>query len=150
MVPNKTELFLKCLDAINKQINRYKEEMNNIKESMVANDVHTDYDEEGSKGELLGDFEKYAKYLDSAQNMKLTLNKVDREHYSENVKFGSVIETEKNFYFIACALGNINMDDGSLVHVISTEAPIYEKIKDKKAGDSFQLNDKEVEILEVR
>ena len=97
MVPNKTELFNHCLDAINKQIAKYKDEMDTIKESMVANDVHTDYDEEGSKGELLGDFEKYAKYLDTAQNMKLTLNKVDRDHYSENVKFGSVIETNKNY-----------------------------------------------------
>lgn len=150
MVPNKTELFNHCLDAINKQIARYKDEMDTIKESMSANDVHTDYDEEGSKGELLGDFEKYAKYLDTAQNMKLTLNKVDRDHYSENVKFGSVIETSKNYYFIACGLGNIIMDDGSLVHVISTDAPIYEKMKGKKAGDSFPLNNDEVKIIEVR
>jgi len=150
MVPNKTELFNHCLDAINKQIARYKEEMDTIKESMVANDVHTDYDEEGSKGELLGDFEKYAKYLDTAQNMKLTLNKVDRDHYSEIVKFGSIIETEKSFYFIACGLGNIKMDDGSLVHVISTEAPIYEKLKGKKAGDSFTINEHDIKILEVR
>jgi transcription elongation GreA/GreB family factor len=34
--------------------------------------------------------------------------------------------------------------------VISTEAPIYEKIKGKKAGDTFMLNEKEIEILEVR
>ena len=131
MVPNKTQLFNNCLDAINKQIKRYREQMDTIKESMEANDVHTDYDEEGSKGELLGDFEKYAKYLDTAQNMKLTLNKVDREHYSDSIRFGSVIETEENYYFIACGLGKVSMDDGSTVNVISTEAPIYEKLKGK-------------------
>jgi hypothetical protein len=149
MIPNKTQLFNNCLEAINKQIKRYKEQMDAIKESMEANDVHTDYDEEGSKGELLGDFEKYAKYLDTAQNMKLTLNKVDREHYSEYIKFGSAIETEGNLYFIACGLGNVKMDDGSTVYVISTEAPIYEKLKGKKAGETFILNEKEVKILEV-
>jgi len=149
MVPNKKELFNKCLDAINKQIERYKQQMDEIKESMVANDVHTDYDEEGSKGELLGNFEKYAKYLDTAQKMKLTLNKVDREHYSEFIKFGSIIETDNNYYFIACGLGKIEMDDGSTVLVISTEAPIYEKLKGKKAEDTFVLNDNEIKILEV-
>lgn len=149
MVPNKIELFNNCLSVINKQIARYKEHMDTIKESMEANDVHTDYDEEGSKGELLGDFEKYATFLDTAQNMKLTLNRVDREHYSEAIKFGSVIETEESFYFIACALGNVKMDDGSTVHVISTEAPVYQKLKGKKAGDTFNLNDKEIKILEV-
>lgn len=150
MIPNKTQLFNKCLDTVNKQIQRYKAEMDTIKESMEANDVHTDYDEEGSKGELLGDFEKYAKYLDTAQTMKLTLTKIDREHYSESIKFGSIIETEERYYFIACALGEIKMDDGSSVYVISTEAPIYEKIKAKKAEDTFMLNEKEVKILEVR
>lgn len=150
MTPNKTQLFNNCLDAINKQIKRYQEQMDTIKESMEANDVHTDYDEEGSKGELLGDFEQYAKYLDNAQNMKLTLNKVDREHYSETIKFGSLIETDDNYYFIACALGKVQMDDGSSVNVISTEAPIYEKLKGKKAEDTFVLNEKEIKILEVR
>lgn len=150
MIPNKTQLFNNCLDAINKQIKRYQEQMDTIKESMEANDVHTDYDEEGSKGELLGDFEQYAKYLDNAQKMKLTLNKVDREHYSETIKFGSLIETDDNYYFIACALGKVQMDDGSSVNVISTEAPIYEKLKGKKAEDTFVLNEKEIKILEVR
>tara|TARA_R100000935_G_scaffold58317_1_gene94872 strand:+ start:433 stop:885 length:453 start_codon:yes stop_codon:yes gene_type:complete len=150
MIPNKTQLFNNCLDSVNKQIQRYKAEMDTIRESMEANDVHTDYDEEGSKGELLGDFEKYAKYLDTAQNMKLTLTKIDREHYSEAIKFGSVIETEDRYYFIACALGEVKMDDGSSVYVISTEAPIYEKLKGKKAGDTFMLNEKEVKILEIR
>ncbi len=149
MIPNKIELFNNCLNAINKQIARYKEHMDAIKESMVANDVHTDYDEEGSKGELLGDFEKYATYLDTAQNMKLTLNRVDREHYSETIKFGSILETEEGYYFIACALGNVKMNDSSIVHVISTEAPVYEKLKGKKAGDTFTLNEKETKILEV-
>lgn len=150
MVPNKTQLFNNCLDAINKQIKRYREQMDTIKESMEANDVHTDYDEEGNKGELLGEFEQYAKYLDTAQTMKLTLNKVDREHYSETIKFGSIIETEDDFYFIACALGNVQMDDGSTVHVISTEAPIYEQLKGKKGNDTITLNGKEIKILEVR
>ncbi|TVZ28485.1 hypothetical protein JM83_3616 [Gillisia sp. Hel_I_86] len=149
MVPNKIELFNNCLDAINKQIARYKGEMDSIKESMEANDVHTDYDEEGSKGELLGDFEKYATYLDTAQTMKFTLNKVDRNHYSEYIKFGSVIETDDNNYFIACGLGKVHMNDDTSVYVISTEAPIYEKLKGKKAGETFMLNEKEIKILEV-
>ncbi|WP_029331320.1 hypothetical protein [Gillisia marina] len=149
MVPNKIQLFNNCLDVINKQISRYKAEMDSVKESMEANDTHTDYDEEGNQGELLGNFEKYAKYLDTAQTMKLTLNKVDREHYSETIKFGSVIETEENYYFIACGLGKVQMDDGSSVFVISTEAPIYEKLKGKKAGETFVLNEKEIKILEV-
>jgi len=116
---------------------------------MEANDVHTDYDEEGSKGELLLAFEKYAKYLDNAQKIKETLSKVDPEHYTEQIKFGSVLETNQQTYFIAAALGEIKMDDGGMVYAISTEAPIFEQLKGKKAGDTFKLNNEEVKILKV-
>jgi transcription elongation GreA/GreB family factor len=149
MVQTRKELFNKCLNKINGQIEKHRESMKGVKESMDANDVHTDYDEEGSKGELLIAFEKYAQYLDNAQKIKETLSKVDIEHYSEQIKFGSVLETTKQTYFIAAALGEIKLDDGGIVYVISTEAPIFEQLKGKKAGDTFKLNNEDVKILKV-
>ncbi len=149
MIQSRKELFNKCLAKINGQIEKYRESMKGVKESMDANDVHTDYDEEGSKGELLVDFEKYAGYLDNAQRIKETLNKVDIERYSEQIKFGSIVETNKQTYFIAAALGEIKLEDGAAVYVISTEAPIFEQLKGKKAGDTFWLNQEEVKILKV-
>jgi transcription elongation GreA/GreB family factor len=149
MIQTRKELFNKCLNKINGQIEKYRESMKGVKESMDANDVHTDYDEEGSKGELLLAFEKYAQYLDNAQKIKETLIKVDLERYAEQIKFGSIVDTNKQNYFIAAALGEIKMDDGSMVYVISTEAPIFEQLKGKKAGDTFKLNNEEVEILKV-
>ena len=41
------------------------------------------------------------------------------------------------------------MDDGRIVQVISTEAPIYEKLEVKGKGDTFSLKDEEIEILDV-
>lgn len=149
MIQNRKELFNKCLNKINGQIEKYRESMKGVKESMEANDVHTDYDEEGSKGELLVAFEKYAQYLDNAQKIKASLSNVDLKHYTEQIKFGSVVETNKQTYFIAAALGEIKMDDGGMIYAISTEAPIFEQLKGKKAGDSFMLNNEEVKILKV-
>lgn len=150
MIQNRKDLFNKCLDKINGQIEKHRESMKGVKESMDANDVHTDYDEEGSKGELLVAFEKYAQYLDTAQKIKETLYKVDIEHYSEQIRFGSIVETKNKIYFIAAPLGEIKMDDESMVHVISSEAPIFEQLKGKKAGDTFMLNNDEVAIKKVR
>lgn len=149
MIQNRKELFNKCLNKINGQIEKYRESMKGVKESMDANDVHTDYDEEGSKGELLVNFEKYAQYLDNAQKIKETLSKVDIERYTEEIKFGSIVETNKQNYFIAAALGEIKLDDGNTVYAISTEAPIFEQLKGKKAGDTFKLNNEELKILKV-
>jgi len=149
MIQTRKELFNKCLNKINGQIEKYRESMKGVKESMDANDVHTDYDEEGSKGELLVAFEKYAQYLDNAQKIKEKLVKVDIEHYTEQIKFGSIVETNKQNYFIAAALGEIKMEDETMIYVISTEAPIFEQLKGKKVGDTFKINNEEVEILKV-
>ncbi len=149
MVANKEELFIKCLDTVNRQIDKYQKDMDDIKESMENNDVHTDYDEDDSKGQLLGDFEKYAEYFDNSRKMKEKLSRIDQKHYSEVIDFGSVVETSENYYFISAALGKIVLKEGSIVYAISTDAPIYQEMKGKKTGESFSFNGKEHKILEV-
>ncbi|MDR5590167.1 transcription elongation factor [Christiangramia sp. SM2212] len=149
MVANKEELYFKCLDTVNRQIKKYENEMDQIKESMENNDAHTDYDEDDSKGQLLGDFEKYAEYLDNSRKMKEKLDRIDKKHYTEQIDFGSVVETTENYYFISAALGKITLDEGSTVYAISTDAPIYQEMKGKKAGESFKFQDKEQKILNV-
>ncbi|WP_081211690.1 transcription elongation factor [Salegentibacter sediminis] len=148
MAINKKEIYYKSLEAVNRRIEKYEKEMDMIKESMEANDVKTDYDED-NKGQLLGDFEKYAEYLNQAQEMKEKLAAIDLDHYSETVNFGSVVETDKDLYFVAVPIGEIELEDGSKVFSISTEAPIYELMKDKKAGDRFSFKEKEREIKKV-
>ncbi|CAL66482.1 hypothetical protein [Christiangramia forsetii] len=149
MVTNKEELFYKCLETVNRQIDKYQNEMDQIKESMENNDAHTDYDEDDSKGQLLGDFEKYAEYLDNSRKMKEKLSRIDKKHYTEQVDFGSVVETSENYYFISAALGKITMEEGITVYAISTDAPIYQEMKGKKSGENFSFNEKEHKILNV-
>ncbi|MBZ9729641.1 transcription elongation factor [Salegentibacter sp. JZCK2] len=148
MVSNKKELYFNCLKTINEQIERYQKQMDNIKESMEANDIKTDYDED-NKGELLGDFEKFAGRLSTAQEMKESLSRIDPDHYSEVINLGSVVETSGNYYFISVPIGEIAMEDGSSVYAISTEAPIYKEMVGKKEGETFNFNDEEVKITAV-
>lgn len=148
MSTNKKELYLKCLDAVNEQIEKYEEEMDMIRESMDSNDMKTDYDED-NKGQLLGDFEKYAKYLDQARQMKETLGSIDQEYHSPSVDFGSLVETDQSYYYVSVPLGAIEMDDGSTVMAISTEAPIYNELRGKREGDTFTYNDRHFKIVNL-
>ena len=148
MSTNKKELYLKCLDAVNEQIEKYEEEMDMIRESMDSNDVKTDYDED-NRGQLLGDFEKNANYLNKARQMKETLTSIDQEYHSTSVDFGSLVETDKSYYYISVPLGAIQMEDGSTIMAISTEAPIYTELKGKKEGDTFTYNDRDFKVVEV-
>lgn len=147
MAINRQQLYERCLIKVNDQIEKYNEKLASIKESLDSIDRHNDYDEEGK---LLGEYEQISNYLDVAQKRKQLLSTIDRTKYTESIQFGSVVETRDNYYFIAAALGEIGMDDGSTVYTISTEAPIYQKLQGKKKGDTFNMKEEEIEILDVR
>ncbi|HET8854911.1 MAG TPA: transcription elongation factor, partial [Salinimicrobium sp.] len=72
-----------------------------------------------------------------------------RNHYSESIQQGSVVETQKAFFYISVPLGEIAMEDGSEVFAISEEAPIYKHLEGKKEGDSFNFNGDEIKIIKV-
>ncbi|HER40981.1 MAG TPA: transcription elongation factor [Salinimicrobium catena] len=146
---NKEELFNKCLDEINERIRQYNEKLDTISGEDAEQNYHPDFDEYGNKGEMLTEYEKNAAYLDRVQSMKETLANLDHSHRSETVRPGSIVETKNNYYFVSVPLGEIDMDSGRKVFAISTEAPIYQHLEGKKAGDKFTFHDSEVEIVNV-
>lgn len=146
---NKEELYHKCLDEIDKRIEQYSDKLDTISGEDKQHDFHPDFDEYGNKGEMLTEYEKNAAYLDRVQSMKEVLANLDHSHRSVTVRPGSIVETKNNFYFISVPLGQIDMDSGRVVYAISTDAPIYQHLQGKKAGDKFTFNDSEVEVVNV-
>ena len=146
---NKEELFNKCLDLVNEKIEQYEEKMDTTSGQEEEHKFHPDFDEYGNKGEMLTEYEKNAVYLDRARSMKETLANLDMDHRSEVVRPGSVVETKNGYYFVSVPLGEIDMDSGSKVYAISTEAPIYKEMEGKKSGDSFDFRDGTVDIVKI-
>lgn len=149
MSVNKEQLFYKCLDQVNEQIDKYQEALDSISGYNAENDLHPDFDEYGNKGEMLTIYEKNTGYLDQAQQMKETLANLDKNHISEVVRPGSLVETRNSHYYVSVPLGEIDMEDGSHVYAISTDAPIYKHLDGKKVGDTFTFNGQEVEIVKI-
>jgi len=66
----------------------------------------------------------------------------------DKVTFGAVVKTRLANYFIAISAGRVEVE-GQKFYVISPQAPLAQEILQKKAGDTFTFNDKEIKILEV-
>lgn len=147
---NKQEVFNKCLDLLNKRIEKYQEELKIIQESRENSEPSTDPDEQGGQGEMMGDTETVAEQLNAARKIKERLAATNIRNTSEHVRPGSIVETDKSYYFVSVALGKIDMEDGSSVYTLSPEAPIYEHLENKKAGDSFVFNGNTFNIKSVR
>ena len=146
---NKKELFNKCLDIVNERIDVYNSKMGDISDQNTEKKFPPSTDQYGNRGEMMTEYEKSAVYLDRVQKWKQDLANLDIDTRSQVVRPGSVIETEKGYYFVSIPLGEIEMESGSKVFVISTEAPIYEHLEGKKEGDNFVFNDQKVEIHKI-
>ncbi len=146
---NKQELFNKCLDIVNERIEQYNEKLDTISDRNSEANFNPEFDQYGNKGEMLTEYEKNAAYLDRVRGMKETLANLDENHRSEVVRPGSVVETEHNYYFISIPLGEIDMESGSKVYAISTDAPIYKELEGKKAGDKVTFHDETFEIVKI-
>jgi len=139
---------MKCLEILNQQIEKYQREINVVKEALESDSGQSD-NEDGGKGEMLNEIEKYAGYIETSEKTKEQLKRIDVSQEHIVVGNGSLVETEKNFFFITVALGKLNIDDDKNYYSISTDAPIYEHLKGKKAGDSFSFNNMTYKIVKV-
>ena len=146
---NKEELFNKCLDKVNERIENIEQQQDTIRDRNTEADFNPDFDQYGNKGEMLSEFEKNMVFLDRARKMKETLANLDRNHRSEVVRPGSVVETKNKYYFVSVPLGEISMESGSQVYAISSDAPIYKEFEGKKEGDTFQFHGETVEIVNI-
>ena len=77
------------------------------------------------------------------------LNKIRIEKpLPDTVDFGSIVVTDKETFFVAVSLEAFDVD-GRHVYGLSDRAPIFFKMKGKKAGDSFTYNDTTYQIKDV-
>lgn len=139
---------MKCLEILNQQIEKYQREIEVVKEALESEGAQSD-NEDGGKGEMLNEIEKYAGYIENSERTKEQLKRIDVSQEHTVVGNGSLVETEKNFFFIAVALGKLDLNDSKNYYSISTDAPIYEYLKGKKAGDSFSFNTVTYKIVNV-
>jgi hypothetical protein len=73
---------------------------------------------------------------------------IDCSHKSPGVISGSLVDCGDIKFFILGGIGKMQ-PDGNTVFVISPNAPLAKTIFNRKKGDRFVFNQKELEILDV-
>jgi transcription elongation GreA/GreB family factor len=94
------------------------------------------------------ELQKLADQRDKIDVQLQTLAKVDLQKASPKVEFGSLVETDKERYFVAIGLGKIEVD-GGICYVISLDSPIGKTLQGKKAGDSLNFQGREIVVRSV-
>lgn len=99
--------------------------------------------------QLLRKRDMYAEQYEKALKDLDYLQKINPELSNSRVNINTLVITDKQPFYITIGLGKIEMD-GTTYFVISPVAPIYQALKDKKAGDTVIFNGQKITIKEVR
>ncbi len=85
--------------------------------------------------------------LSILNNQLAVLNGLDLRPMNK-VELGSLVKTTKGIFFISVALGVLKMD-GETFFAISTDAPIYNVLKNKMGGEIVSFNNITYQILTI-
>lgn len=103
---------------------------------------------ETSRAKIQTEIDQLSKQLINAQRQKNNLSLIDTSHLHSIADVGSLVETNKGYFFISTGWGRIQIQDENYF-VISIESPIGRLLKNKKKGDSIQFRDTAYDILSV-
>lgn len=153
------ELFMNSIMSKKEILNRILEEqkkvIDNLQTSIDRYKSASSRDDDNSI-----DPEDYS-HQDEAKDMKMRLEEILHKEQrdktiienclnSQNsvIERGAVIETQEYYFFVGVSLPKFTWN-GKDVLTISEKAPIFSKIKDKKAGDEITLGNKSLRILAI-
>ena len=103
---------------------------------------------ETSRAKIQTEIDQLSKQLNHIQRKKNNLSAIDTHHTHNVADVGSLVKTDKGYFFISIGWGRIQIQDG-IYFVISIASPIGKLFKDKKKGDSIQFRNMSYDILSV-
>ena len=103
---------------------------------------------ETSRAKIQTEIDQLSKQLFNAQKQKNDLLNIDTDHTNSVANIGSLVETNKGYFYISIGWGRIQMQNENYF-VISLGSPIGLLLKNKKKGDSFQFRNTEYCILNL-
>jgi transcription elongation GreA/GreB family factor len=142
-------LLQHCISVLEKRIEVAKEAMNQAQESANSegkSSAGDKYETSRAMGQL--DRDMNARQLEEAQRDYAFVNTIHPEIIFDSARTGSLIETEKYFYFISIGLGNIVVDDQTYI-LVSPASPVAKLLEGKKAGEQFTLNSQSIIIRDL-
>ena len=103
---------------------------------------------ETSRAKIQTEIDQLSKQLNHIQTQKNNFPAIDTHHTHNVADVGSLVKTDKGYFFISIGWGRIQIQDENYF-AISIASPIGKLFKDKKKGDSIQFRNMSYDILSV-
>jgi hypothetical protein len=145
----KINLYNQCLEWLDHKIQIATKAMKDAQDSANSEEKSSAGDKfETGRAMSHNERDMYAKQLAECNKQKQLLLNTDLSGTTDRILPGSLVITDVAQYFILISAGNIKVEEKNYF-VVSPETPIAQLILNKKAGDGFMFNGKEIKIKNI-
>lgn len=135
----KQQLYEACLKFVDNRFQTIQNTIHGIQESLNSETKSSAGDKhETGRAMLQLEHEKVGNQLAEIERTKRILSKINIQHKSKKVIFGSLVYTTKANYFIAISAGEIIVGD-KIFYAISSSTPIAKLLLSKTVGVRIQF-----------
>jgi hypothetical protein len=150
---NKSELkkliYTACVEAAQERVHFCRAVMNDAQAAANAEEKSSVGDKyETARAMAQIERDKAAMQLAEALKTCEALQKIDADCVHQKIEWGSLIETDRGWYFLAVPLGRIHLS-GVDCMAISTMSPIGKLLLGKMKGNQISLNGQPISISAV-
>lgn len=146
---NKIAVHSACVDLLNERMQLIRDEMVSLQASAEEETKSSAGDKYETAREMIqAEKEKVASRSEEAAKFLSILKALRPAELYEEVRVGSLIETDSGWMYLAVGLGAVKVDS-TKVFVISPISPIGQALLNKKKGDTFHVNGKVQRIKQL-
>lgn len=145
----KKSVFNEIMVIIEERIKTALQAIESAKESRdseIKSSVGDKY--ETGRAMMQMELEKNRVQLNKALKLKNEFAQINFHKINGKVEFGSLVNASNGIYFISIALGKLETE-GKTVYCISLASPIGKLLQNKKTGDTFKFQGKDIAVLEI-
>ena len=145
----KEEVFNVCLSVLNTKEQEFKTEIANLREG-IANDSKSSMGDkyETSREMMQQEINRLEQQMAINRQQIFQLKALSSINNTEAIAAGGLVKTNKGTFFIAIGLGEIKLNDESIM-VISPASPLGKLLIGKKVGEVLEMNKNKIEIQQL-
>jgi len=146
----KSLLYDHCLKLAHQRIQNSEEALSSAQESANHETKSTAGDKHDTSRAMMHlETERLGKQLNEAQKLKRVLQGIDPLSRHKSVQTGSLVETGQGLFYFAISAGKFE-HEGHVYYTAAPSSPVFQAMKGRKAGDTFQMNNRTIEILSIQ
>ncbi|MEO6537845.1 MAG: hypothetical protein ABIT07_10870 [Ferruginibacter sp.] len=145
----KNEVYSSFIVMLTNKINLLQQTLFDLNESAKNETKSTAGDKhETALAMLQIEQENVRRQIKQTQEQKVIFEKIDPSLQSPQVRIGSLVETDKDYFFVAAGIGKIILNDKTII-ALSPQSPLGTKLMGLQKNDRIQMKAVEYEIKNI-